>query len=66
AEHREKVFKLFSRLHTESEYEGVGVGLALSDKLMKLHGGRIGIEDGIEGGTAFLCYFKAPPGDDDV
>ena len=58
-EYREKVFKLFSRLHTETEYEGVGVGLALCDKLVKLHDGRIWIEDGLDGGSAFVCQFKA-------
>ena len=59
-EHREQVFKLFSRLHNDTEYEGLGVGLAVCHRVLKLHQGKIWIEDGEDGGTAFVCWLLAP------
>lgn len=56
--HRGKIFKLFARLHTDSDYEGLGVGLALCQRLIDLHGGTIGVEDGADGGCSF--YFTLP------
>ncbi|MBF9030617.1 PAS domain-containing protein [Rhodobacterales bacterium HKCCE3408] len=60
-EHREAIFKLFSRLHTEKDYEGIGVGLALCDRLIQLHDGTITVQDGRESGTSFVCRLKAAP-----
>lgn len=57
-QHRGKIFKLFARLHTDSDYEGLGVGLALCQRLIDLHGGTIGVEDGVDGGCSF--YFTLP------
>ena len=52
--HRQKVFDLFSRLHTDEEFSGEGIGLALCERIIELHGGSIKIEDGIDGGSAFV------------
>ncbi|MEM9430769.1 MAG: chemotaxis protein CheB [Pseudomonadota bacterium] len=52
--YRDKVFELFSRLHSESAYEGSGLGLALSHRLVTMHGGTIRVEDGTDGGSAFV------------
>jgi len=60
-EMRPQLFKMFSRLHTETEYEGIGVGLALCQRIMNLSGGRIVLGDGIDGGTSFICVFPEPP-----
>ena len=57
-EHRKKVFELFSRLHTESEYAGSGLGLALSERIVALLGGEITISDGPDGGTTFTLLLK--------
>ncbi len=51
-EFREAVFSLFSRLHTRDRIPGNGTGLALARKLVEAHGGRIWVEDGVDGGTA--------------
>jgi signal transduction histidine kinase len=41
AEHRERIFGLFTRLHTREEYAGTGLGLAISRRVMERHGGHL-------------------------
>ncbi len=50
---RDDVFKMFTRLHKKSEYDGTGVGLAICKKVVNLHHGEIWIELNAEGGTTF-------------
>lgn len=56
---RKKAFKMFSRLHSASEFEGTGIGLAMCQKIMDFYGGRIWIEDGIDGGSIFYLAFPS-------
>jgi light-regulated signal transduction histidine kinase (bacteriophytochrome) len=47
----QRVFKLFERLHTDSEYSGTGIGLTLCRKIVENMGGKIWIESELKKGT---------------
>lgn len=53
----DKLFKIFQRLHLSSEFEGTGVGLALVERIMKRHKGKIEAIGKVDIGTEILLYF---------
>ena len=59
AEHAERIFDPFERLHGRGEYEGTGIGLALCRRIMERHGGTIHAVSPPEGGAQFIATFPA-------
>ena len=60
-QHRERVFKMFQRLHDREAFEGTGIGLAICRKIVERQGGEIWVEEREGGGSVFSFTLPAVP-----
>jgi len=62
-EYVSRLFKVFRRLHSEKDYKGTGIGLAIVRQIVKRHGGKTWAEGEPDKGAIF--YFTIPKNEED-
>ncbi len=62
-EYHDRIFQMFQRLHTRDRYPGSGIGLAIVQRIIERHGGRVWLESAEGEGSTFFFTLPANPPD---
>ncbi len=57
--YKEKIFRVFQRLHSNEEIPGTGIGLPIIDKVIRIYGGKVEVESEEGKGTTFILLLPA-------
>ncbi|MDO6471871.1 ATP-binding protein [Maribacter sp. 1_MG-2023] len=55
-----KVFEIFQRLHSDEEYQGTGIGLAIVKRIVTTHNGQVRVESSLGNGAVFELFIPLP------
>jgi PAS domain S-box-containing protein len=61
-QYAERIFGMFQRLHERGKYEGTGIGLAVAQRIVERHGGRIWVESELGKGAAIHFTLQTTKG----